>query len=123
MPATGDLLKLLSGLEIELQAIGPAHVERVTQLLADDFVEIGCSGMLYTKVQVIAGLGEAAPSSKLSAGDFSIKLLSPSIALLTYRARRDTSPPIHSLRVSVWQLQGEQWRMVFHQGTVTEGIA
>ena len=35
------------------------------------------------------------------------------------RALEESSPPVYTLRSSVWRKRGERWRMVFHQATLT----
>ncbi len=48
-----------------------------------------------------------------------VSLLSPTVALVTYTVTRTAEgTEVHSRRCSVWQLDGEQWQVVYHQGTV-----
>jgi hypothetical protein len=61
----------------------------------------------------------AAPAGRITATDFQVTLLSENTALPRYRACRNTSPPTHSLRSTIWQLFGGRWLMLFHQGTLT----
>jgi hypothetical protein len=58
--------------------------EELDQLLADDFVEIGSSGRLFNKQQIIEGLINETPVHRTLL-DFKIKLLAPDVALVTYR--------------------------------------
>jgi hypothetical protein len=115
-PAAEALEARLRRLEEELFSAS-ARATRCAQLLADEFVEFGGSGRVYGKADVIAALQNETPA-RISAEDFSVDLLAPGVALVTYRALRHSQPPVHSLRSSIWQRQGEQWRMVFHQGTI-----
>lgn len=86
------------------------------KLLADDFFEIGSSGRILYKGEVIADDGIGIVKMKLS--DFEIHPLSDDIVLATYRIFNEISNQ-HSLRSSIWkQFEGE-WKMVFHQGTKT----
>ena len=88
-------------------------------LLADDFTEQGVSGTVWTKPAVIAAL-QVENFSERKISDFRLRLLAEGVALLTYRAQRvatATRPQANSLRCSVWQRDGERWRMLFHQGT------
>ncbi len=91
-----------------------ASAESLDRLIADDFIEFGASGRTYTKPEIIAALltdpslGPATPIVK----DFRSRVLAPNVVLATYRCGQ-------SLRSSVWRLDDNGWRMVFHQGTRT----
>jgi hypothetical protein len=91
----------------------------VAALLADDFIEIGSSGRIFNKKEVIKGLqNEGEVRWILSA--FKARCLASGIVLVTYRAARQDDPaksPIHSLRSSIWKSTEGRWQMVFHQGT------
>lgn len=108
----------LQELELSLLQATARKSALVSQLLADEFVEFGSSGTVFSKAQVIASL-QAESEVDYSATAFTFKLLAPQTALLTYRACRHSEPPIYSLRSSVWQQRDGRWQMVFHQGTVT----
>ncbi|EJL52434.1 hypothetical protein PMI09_03910 [Rhizobium sp. CF122] len=92
-------------------------------LLAPEFREIGASGGLYLYEDIISALlAEPPDGTARTLTDFEMQLLSPDLALVTYRAMRTVpaSPPVRSLRSSVWRYDADgQWRMVFHQGTLT----
>jgi hypothetical protein len=97
-------------------------MERVAALLSDDFLEFGSSGQIFDKRQIIEALRNETPTER-SLSDFGSTLLSDSIVLVTYRARRAGRPgeePVHTLRSSIWRLNNGQWQMVFHQGTLTK---
>lgn len=116
MEAVESLQHTLQQLEIELLSPSARKSERIAQLLADDFVEIGSSGRVYDKAEVIAALC-AEPFSSIVASRFSVRLIAPGTALLRYLACRLSANAAYSLRCSIWQLQNDQWRMLFHQGT------
>lgn len=92
-------------------------------LLSPDFREIGASGGLYLYEDIIAALlAEPRDGRTRMLTDLEMQLLSPDLALVTYRAARSTTsgPPVRSLRSSIWHHDTDgQWRMVFHQGTLT----
>jgi glyoxylase I family protein len=96
-----------------------ADATRLGELLADDFHELGVSGSIWNKQGIIAALSnEQFSSRKIS--DFSVKLLAPDVALVTYRGYRFASeyrPAAESLRSSIWRCSRGKWQMVFHQGT------
>jgi hypothetical protein len=106
----------LRRLEESLLGAGGRDSDMAAELLADEFLEFGSSGRPYTKAQTIAALGAEGPVS-IEAHNIRVRLLAPETALVTYRAVRHSEPPVHSLRSSIWQLQGKNWRVIFHQGT------
>lgn len=90
----------------------------LSQLIADDFLEIAQSGIAYGKDEVLSRLPtEQAPKFEVS--DFSVRQLTEETYLLTYRAciGRHVDEVSYSLRSSIWQLKASAWQMVFHQGT------
>lgn len=95
------------------------HSDAVSRLLADDFIEFGSSGRVFAKPEIIASL-KAESSVRLEAWQFEVRMLAPHIGLVTYRVRRNTEPPVVTLRSSIWEKRGEVWQMVFHQGTLTD---
>lgn len=98
--------------------------EAVEALLAQGFVEFGSSGTVYGRAETIELLlaeEDAADDSVLWAGDYALTPVSGDAVLLTYRTRRTAGDGTerHALRSSVWTHDGERWRMLFHQGTIT----
>jgi hypothetical protein len=92
--------------------------KELVALLADDFIEFGTSGRVYTKQDLVALLQAETPSTQTTS-NFKVQLLAPSVALLTYVIRHEASPPSYTLRCSIWQYLGARWLMVFHQSTRT----
>jgi len=90
--------------------------------LADEFIEFGSSGRVYTKADLVAVLQAETPSVQ-TASHFQVRPLAPHAALLTYVIRRDGAPLVYTLRSSVWQHREGRWIMVFHQATVTSDPA
>ena len=111
-----DLEAHLFSLEQALQQSSiRSDAAQLERLLADDFVEFGASGNVWSsKAQVIAGLQDEAFSARRMT-EFAVKALSDGVALVTYRGCREGVG--ESLRSSVWRQEEGQWRMVFHQGT------
>ncbi len=90
-----------------------ADREAVGDLLSDGFFEFGASGRVWSREAILAQLA-AEDSSSITSRDFACQTLSPGIALLTYLSE---TPQQRCLRSSLWRLEGEQWRLIFHQGT------
>jgi hypothetical protein len=95
---------------------------RLLELLDDAFIEHGSSGRVYTKRDLVDTLMAETPVVQTTS-DFAVELLAPDVALVTYRIHRHSSPPVHTLRSSVWRRREGRWTMVFHQGTVTAAPA
>ncbi|MBN1668678.1 MAG: DUF4440 domain-containing protein [Anaerolineales bacterium] len=95
-------------------------VEQVDVLLADAFLEIGSSGKLYDKTQIVAAL-QVEPDVRFSLEDFRVRELAPHVVLAIYRTSRTTGDEMKwALRSSIWKLAEGRWQMVFHQGTPVE---
>lgn len=85
--------------------------EQLNKLIAEDFFEFGSSGKVYNKqdclepdeIQITFGVS-----------DFKVKELSKDVMLATYKTKEDGAV---SLRSSIWKQNGDEWQIVFHQGT------
>jgi hypothetical protein len=91
----------------------------ISRLIAEDFIEFGASGSIWTKAQVVEQLPQQ-PFTQRTTSEFSAKPLSEHTVLVTYRCHNlsaDRQSSTHSLRSSIWRKRGEEWEMVFHQGT------
>ncbi len=115
-----SLQALLYALEIRL--LDP-HIRRssedVAALLADDFLEIGASGRVFDRDELIKELARERPFF-WTISDFVARPLAPDIIMVTYRLVARTGSertPRRSLRTSIWKKSNDAWRMVFHQGT------
>ena len=117
-------LKLLTEsirkLEISLhQPETRKDVSMLNKLLADEFIEISKSGKLWTKSEIIKDLANET-GAEITSTDFSLSILSENIVLITYTAHQSAkagSSVITSKRSSIWKLFGNEWKMIFHQGT------
>ena len=110
--------------ELEERLLGPdtrRSAKLTAELLDEDFIEIGRSGATYDRQQVLDLLATE-PLMERHLTDLSVRALSDTVTLVTYRStRRDpiSGQEWHSLRSSVWRLSDGRWRMTFHQGTAT----
>lgn len=93
----------------------------LSELLADEFVEFGSSGRIFSKSAIIDALAAEAGDLQVSVEDFAVRELAPNVALATYVV---ATPSGHSaamvrtsLRSSIWQVKDGKWQMIFHQGT------
>lgn len=116
-----ELNELLKRLEEQLLTPEVRQsASKLGSLLSDDFIEIGSSGVAYTKPQVIDALSKETGELRFSIEDFRSKVLAPGLALVTYRLTEghiNNENCSSSLRSSIWRLQEGSWQIVFHQGT------
>lgn len=84
--------------------------------LDPEFTEIGQSGRLWTRDEIIADL-LATDQSDYARAELSeprVRELAPDCYLLTYVAKMGDR---RSRRSSIWRIREGQWRMTFNQGT------
>jgi hypothetical protein len=86
----------------------------MSQLLRDDFIEFGSSGRVYAKAMLIDMITRE-EHARVVIRDFSVRPLAPDTALVTYRSVGQSGQ--EARRSSVWVKLGDDWQMVFHQGT------
>ena len=85
-------------------------------LLHESFREIGRSGRLWTRdelIDVMTGPDAVDVQSAVVTGEH-VELVAPDLALLTYTLDADGA---RSRRSSLWRIAGDRPRMLFHQGT------
>lgn len=87
---------------------------RVDALLDADFTEIGRSGRFYDRAAITTLLAASPDGEAPSVRHFAVRMVADGLALATY----DTPA---SRRSSLWRRHGEDWRLVFHQGTPLAG--
>jgi hypothetical protein len=96
--------------------------KRLRIMLAEDFVEFGSSGRIWTRNSIIELLSRETAFYPPMIEDFSCHFLTADVALVTYRTVR-TDPSsgevLASLRSSIWTSDSGAWKMRFHQGTRT----
>lgn len=106
-------------IEGELALLSPAlrrSATRVGDLLDPEFREIGASGRLWTRPEIIAALaGEDVDADPFEATDMVGRVIGPGFVLLTYVCRGGDR---RTRRSSLWRHSGQHWRCLHHQGTV-----
>lgn len=79
-------------------------------LLADDFLEFGRSGAMWTRDSIAPLLANRPASTPTQLEDLHAEELAPGIVLVTYRGAQ-------AIRSSIWMLRDGRWQLRFHQGT------
>jgi hypothetical protein len=106
-------------LALEQSLMQPAvrrSAERLRALICEDFLEHGASGRTYDLAALITLLAAEPDGPAATITDFVTRLLSPDIALVTYRTRLENTA---RLRSSIWRREQGGWKLQFHQGTPT----
>ena len=85
-------------------------------ILADEFVEIGRSGRVYNKAQVIEALTRGAALFAPSISEFQVMELADGLFMATYVSKNTVNWQV-SRRSSIWRKSGTKWQLLFHQGT------
>jgi hypothetical protein len=83
------------------------------------FWEVGASGRCYSRRYIIDTLVEryANPHEDVwEAGGFHCRELAPNVYLLTYRLVQDGVRVTR--RSTIWRKDQDQWKIVYHQGTI-----
>ena len=115
--------ELIKALELELlQPEVRKSKERLNDLIADNFLEVGTSGRNYNKQDILNELpGER--ETKFTVKDFRTIEISSDTILATYQAEKEISgskEKILSSRSSIWKNNDGNWQIIFHQGTIFE---
>ncbi|WP_454086195.1 nuclear transport factor 2 family protein [Georgenia sp. Marseille-Q6866] len=88
---------------------------RLESLLGPDFTEIGQSGRLWTRGEIVTELvGDSAPLPPAVLTERAAQLVGRDTVLLTYRLELDGAV---SRRSSLWRRDDDGVRCMFHQGT------
>ena len=118
-----SLSQVLRDLEVKLMDAEFRRSDEAAALIAEDFIEFGGSGRIYNKADALAIMKRHAPRVS-TLEDFTVRELSATIALVTYRLRTEGSggSPGHVfLRSSVWVQSKGKWQVTFHQATLVAG--
>ena len=94
--------------------------DELEAIIGPDYREIGASGKAYDREIVLKVLQERAqvPSPQAwTVSEFWCREVGPRTYLLTYALDQGDR---FTRRMSIWRDTGEQWRCLFHQGTIAE---
>lgn len=115
-----NISEIIKALELEL--LKPEvrkSKERLNELIADNFLEVGSSGRNYNKQDILSELPDQS-EIKFSMQDFNAIEISPDTILATYQVEKiilGSNEKTKSARSSIWQNKNGNWQMIFHQGT------
>jgi hypothetical protein len=87
----------------------------VSELLDDEFTEIGQTGVVWTRSAVIAALAaDSVEDSVVEAYDWTVREVGRELALVGFETRHDG---IRVRRTTLWRRRDGAWRAVAHQST------
>ncbi len=105
----------LERLEQELADAGTRKsIKRLARLLADDFEEVGKSGRIFTKKDLLSML-TTEKYQKIVLNDFRFRPLSETSILVKYQSHCEG---LSAYRSSIWIKESNEWRLLYHQGTL-----
>jgi hypothetical protein len=91
-------------------------------VMAPDYWEVGASGRRYSRDSILRTLQQNPPVDAAAAGwqssDYGLRRLGPDTYLFTYTLRQAERL---TRRATIWQGRGEEWRILYHQGTIVSG--
>jgi ribonuclease HI len=88
--------------------------EGYDDVLDDGFVEVGQSGRVWTRDEMLMALAASSPDPSVELFGFSAEELSPTVWLARYDTVGDG---VRHHRSSIWIRFGDRFRMRYHQGT------
>ncbi|MBY6687248.1 DUF4440 domain-containing protein [Rhodococcus sp. BP-149] len=102
---------------LEKALLEPATRSSLTELdrlLDPSFEEIGASGRLWTRREMIAALIEAPEPEPIESANFNGRRVADDMVLVTYETGHAGR---HARRSSLWHRADGGWTLLFHQGT------
>jgi hypothetical protein len=110
--------EMLLRFEQKLARIGSKiSAEDASLLIAEDFVEFGASGQVWSKAEIVQEMAEWMPNEAVIES-FRVRDLSPAVCLVTYKLVGPVKDGQVSNRSSIWRYTGNRWEIIFHQGTI-----
>lgn len=119
-----DESALSTVLELERELQSPAtraDTDRLLELLAPDFLEVGASGRLWDRDSILGMLQEESADEEATAIeviDLHGRVLAPGVIQVVWESR---SGGRRARRTSTWCERGHRWQQVHHQGTPLAG--
>ena len=92
----------------------------VESMVDDDFWEVGASGRRYTRsyiLEVLESRAQTPEEDPWETSDFRCQELAAGLYLLTYTLRQGERV---TRRTTIWRRSEDDWKIVFHQGTLVE---
>ncbi len=95
------------------------NLQNLDNRIHDEFIEFGKAGMVFSKSSIIEYLSNLESDRDIEIIDFGIRKIKDDLIMANYISN-EKELSIHAIRTSVWVKEDTDWRLYFHQGTVTE---
>lgn len=113
-PCSGTDLSTVLELERELQtAHCRSDTDRLADLLAEDFAEVGASGAVWDKASILDLLGSE-DSVDIEVLELSGRAISADFVLVHWISE---TYEMRARRTSLWRRTASGWELIHHQGT------
>lgn len=91
-----------------------ADPDAASRLIDPDFIEVGQSGILWTRDAILAEFGRTSNPPRVGVTEMVARPIAAELVLLTYISTIDGR---RIRRSSIWRESPEGYRVLFHQGT------
>lgn len=115
-PADAEIAHVLD-LERELQTPRVrSDEERLSQLLAHDFLEVGASGRRWDRSAILGMLAQESAGGEVTIGvhDLHGRVLTPDLIQVFWDSDIEGR---RARRTSLWRRTSQGWQQTYHQGT------
>jgi len=115
-------MEQLRKLEVELHQFETrSNHSRIDQLIHSSFSEIGYSGIVYSKEDILDSLlNEVDSTYTVWSQDYQFIELAKDLVQVMYKEAHMDAQGIlsrHAIRTSLWQKELDKWQVKFHQAT------
>lgn len=90
---------------------------KLNDILAEEFVEISHTGQRITKDDILKQT-HVPSTEQYFPEQFQVIRIASDVYQVRYYLKRENSTKPDSWRSSIWNQEGEAWKLLFHQGTV-----
>ncbi|MDR7856751.1 DUF4440 domain-containing protein [Tissierella sp.] len=94
-------------------------IQNLNDRIHDEFIEFGKSGQVFDKNSIIEYLNNLDNDKNVEILAFKIDEIKEDLIIAHYLAY-EIDLEIKTLRTSIWKKEFSDWKLYFHQGTVTK---
>lgn len=95
------------------------NIQDLKNRIHDEFIEFGKSGKVFDKDSIINYLSNLDSDRDIEIQNFVLKDLKDDVLIANYISN-EKETGTKALRTSIWIKEYSDWKLYFHQGTVTE---
>ena len=94
-------------------------IQNLIDRIHDEFIEYGKSGQVFDKNSIIKYLNNLDTDRDIEILSFKIKNIKEDLVIANYISY-EKEIEAKALRTSIWKKECSDWKLYFHQGTVTK---